>query len=305
MLRVGIVGDRDSGKTTFLGLLYAAQVRSGTDKTDDFRFHAAIESLEEITVVFQRLMSGSFPDTATKEGFHEVGFRLGYRKPGFGFPLLRSREWGRASFATVRFCLLRTSDPAIARLLGGSAVADGTLRDILDADAVAIFVDCAKLGTRAEVPQAGPMGEYDAAVASLLTAIQRWRERGGRRTLYPIFVFSKFDRVRSEVLRDAKVASAPPRGSKRGPRAAYAEAILTHNIPKTLAKLRGQDRRGLRFAAPAYFFSWLRTDESVPGHPARVRLRRVKDAGWEPDYSTDEYLGFLACLQDIAAHTEA
>src|SRR5213080_1666897 len=66
--RVVIVGDRNSGKTTFLGLLYAAQVKFGSDKADGFRFHAAFESLDEISGVFQRLMSGSFPDAATRRG---------------------------------------------------------------------------------------------------------------------------------------------------------------------------------------------------------------------------------------------
>ena len=93
MLQVAIVGDRDSGKTTFLGLLYAAQVKSGSDRADDFRFHATMESLEEITLVFQRLMSGSFPDSATKEGIHEMRVHLGYRRRGLGIvPFLRSRE---------------------------------------------------------------------------------------------------------------------------------------------------------------------------------------------------------------------
>src|SRR5437899_10908282 len=80
MPRVVIVGDQNSGKTTFLGLLYAAQVKFGSDKADGFRFHAAFESLDEISGVFQRLMSGSFPDASTKEGIREIAFRLSYPK---------------------------------------------------------------------------------------------------------------------------------------------------------------------------------------------------------------------------------
>src|SRR2546426_553685 len=76
MPRVVIVGNRNSGKTTFLGLLYAAQVKFGSEKADDFRFHASVESLDELSGVFQRLMSRGFPDSATKEGIREVTFRL-------------------------------------------------------------------------------------------------------------------------------------------------------------------------------------------------------------------------------------
>ena len=304
MLQVVIVGDRDSGKTTFLGLLYATQVKSGSDKADDFRFHATFESLEEITVVFQRLMSGSFPDSATKEGIHEISFHLGYRRsrPRV-LSLLRSREWSPGAFATFRFILLRTLDQEIARLLKGSSVADGKLRDALDGDAVAVLVDSTKLAVNGEDPHLGPMGKYDAAVESLLTAIQRWRQRGGRGLLYPIFILSKFDRVSPEALRAANLEAAPPRVGKKGPRAAYAEALLDHNLPRTLAKVRARERGGLRFAMPSYFFSWVRTEGAVHERSGRVRRRRSGVAGWEPDYSRDEYIAFLECLRDIAART--
>lgn len=304
MIRVGIVGDRDSGKTTFLGLLYAAQVKSGSDRKDEFRFHATFESLEEITLVFQRLMSGSFPDVATKEGIHEIRFRLGYRKPGLGIlPRLRSRQWAPEAFATLRFTLLRRLDHEMSRLAKGSSIADGRLRDVLDGDAVAILVDSTKLTVNGEDAQPGPMRDYDGAVESLLTAIQRWREQGSRQPLHPIFILSKFDRVRSEVLRAAKVEATPPPVGRRRPRAAYAEALLDANLPRTLEKVRARVRGGLRFATPSYFFSWVRTQEAAPGRSETIRLRRSEVSGWQPDYPRDEYLAFLERLRDMAAHT--
>jgi len=302
MLQVAIVGDRASGKTTFLGLLYAAQVKSGSDRTDDFRFHVAFESLEEITAVFQRLMSGSFPDAATKEGIHEVRFNLGFRKPKLGIlPFPRSRAWAPGAFATIRFILLRTFNQEISQLLKGSSVGNGgTLRDILDCDVAVILADSSRLATKSEGAELGPMHEYDGAVESLLTAIQRWREPGGRPIVYPIFVLSKFDCVRPEVLRAANVETAPPRVGKRGPRATYAEKLLAHNLPKTFAKLRGWGRRKLKFSPPAYFFPWVRTEPVALGQSERIRLRRVRAAGWEPDYSFDEYIGFVECLRDVS-----
>src|SRR5207245_10859147 len=54
--RVVIIGERGSGKATFLGLLYAAQVKSGTDARDGFRFHVTYESRDETTEVIQQLM---------------------------------------------------------------------------------------------------------------------------------------------------------------------------------------------------------------------------------------------------------
>ena len=304
VLRVVVVGDRDSGKTTFLGLLYTAQVKSGSDRADDFRFHATFDSLDEITGVFQGLMSGSFPDSATKEGIHEVTFRLGYRKPGLGIlSRLRPRGWDDGAFASFRLILVRAFEDESSRSRAGSSRANTALRDVFESDAMVIMVDARKLAVADEDPQLAPMGKYDASLESLLTAIQRSRERGDRKQLHPIFVFSKFDRAEPEALHLAKLEGSPPGVGKTGPRAAYAQALLDRNLPKTMAKVLARERQGLKFARPSYFFSWVRTNPPGPGRVERVRLRRSGAVGWEPDYSRDECLAFLECLWDIAAHT--
>jgi len=144
--RIAIVGDRNSGKTTFLGLLYTTQVKSGSDKADDFRFHAAFESLDEISGVFQRLMSGSFPDSATKEGIREITFRLGYRRPGRGiFSRQRSQAWASDSSVAFQLIVLKTFEDDMARQRNGGSIADATLRDAIGSDAMVIMVDSGKL----------------------------------------------------------------------------------------------------------------------------------------------------------------
>jgi len=304
VLRVVVVGDRDSGKTTFLGLLHTAQVKSGSDRADDFRFHATFDSLDEITNVFLGLMSGSFPDSATKEGVHEVTFRLGYRKPGLGIlSRLRQRGWASGDFASFRLILLRIREDESSRSRRGISEANATLREVLASDAMVIMVDAKKLAVTDEDSQLAPMGKYDAEVESLLTAIQRSREHVDPKLPKPIFMFTKFDRVEPAALRVANLEGAPPGISKTGRRAAYARALLDRNLPKTMAKVLSRERREPKFAVPSYFFSWVRTDEAVPGRAERVRLRRSGAVGSEPDYSSDEYVAFLKCLWDIAAHT--
>lgn len=305
MPRVVIVGDKNSGRTTFLGLLYTAQVKFGSDKADGFRFHAAFESLDEIANVFQRLMSGSFPDSATKEGIREITFRLGYRRPVRGiFSRQRSRGWASDGFVSFNMVMLKAFEDEMARPGERSSIADATLRDALGSDAMVIMVDARKLATAAEDPALAPLGKYDAAVESLLSAIQRSRAHGARALFHPIFVFSKFDRVDPAALRLATLDNAPPAISKKRPRAAYAKALLDRNLPRTMAKLAARERRALEFAEPSYFFSWVRTDEAVSAGAERVRLRRSGAGGWEPDYSSDEYLAFLECLWDIGAATK-
>jgi len=303
MLQVVVVGDHDWGRTTFLGLLYVAQVKSGSDRADRFRFHATIDSMEEISALFQRLMSGSFPDAATKEGIHEMNVHLGYRNRGAKIlSRLRSREWDPEDYVTVRFLLPRTLDEDVSRFLNGSSVAGDKMRENLEGDAIVFLVDSTKLGPNGSDEQEGPMDKYDAAMEAFLTANERWRPRGDRTPLYPIFILSKFDRVNRKVLRAAKVEDTPPPAGKKGPRAVYAEALLGNNLPRTMKKVKTRERTGLAFAPPTYFFSWVSTEKASPGRSERIRLRETPTSGWEPEYSRDEYLALLEFIWDVAAH---
>ncbi|HKZ63062.1 MAG TPA: hypothetical protein VJ400_01330 [Thermoplasmata archaeon] len=301
MLKVVIAGDRGSGKTTFLGMLYATGVRSGSDKRDEFRFHAPYESLEEITGLFERLMSGGFPDRATKEGIRGVKFQIGSRRSGL-LSRFRDREWDPSGFVTVRFTLLRAVEEEVSRLLKGSVVAKDQMHEVLDGDVVAVLVDSTKLAARGERDAPSPMGKFDQAIEWLFAVTYRLGSHPGRNLIHPLFVFTKFDRVGRDVLRAAKVGAKPPPVGRRSERAAYAEALLRHNLPRTLARIRERDGGRVIFARPSYFFAWLRTASTGAGAPEKVLLRRVGVGGWEPEYSRDEYLAFLSCLQGIAPH---
>lgn len=305
MLHVAIVGDRGSGRMTFLALLYAALVVAGSGQEDALRFHAAYESIEEITVLFQGLMSGGFPDSATKEGIHAFSFDVGVRKRRHGLlPRLGSQDWTADASTTLHFTLPGSLDDEDSGFLQGTASGTGRWRDVLDADAVIVLADSTKLAPKGEDSAEGPMASYDGQVESLFTSIQRWRSHGGRNVLHPIFVLSKFDAVSPDLLRAANLEATPPGVAKAGPRAAYAKALLEPNLPRTLATVRPSEGGKLRFGKPRYFFSWVRTDVKGPGQPERIRLRRVNGAGWEPDYSRDEYLALMDSLSEIAEKTK-
>lgn len=305
MLRVAIVGDRGSGKTTFLGLLYAAMVSSGSGRGDELRFHVAYESLDEITALFQRLMSGGFPDAATKEGLRELRVELDASRTGHG---LRSRlgsgKDGVARATEVRFDLLGSLEDASRALHGGSTFGTGPWRDALDADVLVMLVDGSQLPAKGAGTESEPTAGWDARFEALLVAIQRWRSSGGRPLLHPVFVLSKVDSVRPDVLQAVGVESAPPGPGKARLREAYAHALLDPNVPRTLAMLRGPTGKKLRFAPPTYVFSRVRTQTEGSGAPLRIRLRRAESGGWEPEYSKDEYVAFLRGLAAIASETK-
>ena len=304
MPHVVIVGDRGSGKTTVLALLYAAQVKSGATRADDFRFHVGLESLEEISEVFQQLMSGSFPDSAAKEGITSITFHMASRKAGLGLlSRLRSQGWNPGASASLHFVLLRNLDDEMARYRTGSSLANTKLRDVLESDAMIILVDSTKLVASGQEDPVAAMTTYDAAVESLVSAVQRSRGRGSVRRFHPIFIFSKFDSVHKEALRGAGLDGTPPTIRETSRRAAYARALLDTNLKKTIARITAREVQGVRFATPSYFFSRVATEEATGNRKERVRLRQTQGGGWEPDYSADEYLALLESLRKIA--TEA
>ncbi len=305
MLHVALVGDRGSGKTTFLGLLYATLVRSGSDRADDLRFHTTFESLEEVTALFQQLMSGGFPDAAVKEGLHELSFTLGLRKAKHGWlPRLGSRKWNADDATSIQFTMPGSLGEERPGFLQGSTVGTGPWRDVLDAEAILVLADSTKLAAKGESSEPGPMGTYDGQVEALLAAIQRWRSRSGREVLHPVFILSKFDSVKPEVLRVGSLEPTPPDVAKTAPRVTYASTLLKPNLPRTLATVAEKGHGRLRFAEPDYFFSWVRTETKDASASEKIRLRRINGGGWEPDYSRDEYLGLLECLTEIAARTK-
>ena len=304
MPHIVILGDRDSGKTTFLALLYAAQVKSGATRADDFRFHVDLASIEEISEAFQQLMSGSFPDSAAKEGISDINFHVGCRRSRLGIlSRRRSKAWSPDTSASLHFVLLRNLDAEMARFRSGSSLANANLRDVLESDAMIILVDSTRLSVVDEENPHGTMSNYDGAVESLLTALQRSRARGAPKRFHPIFLFSKFDSVSEEALRRAKIEDAPPSVRETTRRAAYARALLDTNLPKTIAKITDREVQGVRFATPSYFFSRVATEAATRDRREGVRLRRGEDGGWELDYSVDEYLALLERLRTIA--TEA
>ncbi len=304
MLQAAILGDRGAGKTTFLGLLYTTLVQSGSGKDDELRFHASYESFEEVTALFQQLMSGGFPDSAIKEGLHELSFTLGLGKARRGLFRRGAKTWNADTATSVHFTLPGSLGEERPGFIEGSTIGTGPWRDVLDADALILLADSTKLAPKGDPAERGPTASYDGQVDALFSAIQRWRSRSGHEFLHPVFLLSKFDSVSPEVLKAADLDSDPPELSKSEARAAYASALLEPNLPHTLATIRGKSRGRLRFGEPAYFFSWVRREAKAPDAPEKIKLRRMEGGGWEPDYPREEYLALLEHLADVAARTK-
>src|SRR5204862_6884053 len=110
-------GDRASGKTTYLGLLYSAQVKYGTGVQDDFRFHAPIGSLNLMSAVYEGMKDGRYPSATLKEEMTELGLIFGaVRKALAKLPYyIRKQNWARL-FSTLRVSAYHVPGQDIADL---------------------------------------------------------------------------------------------------------------------------------------------------------------------------------------------
>lgn len=302
MVKILIVGDRHSGKATFLGLLYATQVRSGSDLADTFRFHAPYESLNALSYAFQQLMSGAFPDPRTKEGLRSINLQLSYGSSETGGLLNRRRSRKAPDSPNLQLVMFGTTEDSFSNVLAGSRTEDEMWTDVYDPEALLILVDCTKLAVmgegKDEHKKGAPMSAFDRALALLLPLVRRPSEPEERKRIHPIFLFSKFDRISPDVLNRLNIASQPPPVAETRLRNAYAETLLTHNLPRTMGELRIRGRDSVKLADPVSYFLWVRTT-TVPGKPDKIEFARGEDGGWHPIYARHEYVALLDHLGKI------
>jgi len=149
-----LLGDRASGKTTFLGLLYAAQVKYGTGVQDDFRFHAPIGSLSLMSNVYEGMKDGRFPSATLKEEITELGFIFGYLRKVVGkLPYyIRNQNWVKP-FSTLRFSAYDVSGEDIEEFIETGIASRPLIQQLLKSVVVVVLVDCSKMTTDIDTPE--------------------------------------------------------------------------------------------------------------------------------------------------------
>ncbi|HLF06830.1 MAG TPA: hypothetical protein VI893_06650 [Thermoplasmata archaeon] len=313
-----ILGDRASGKTTFLGLLYAAQVKYGTRTTDTFRFHAPPGSLKFMSSVYSSMKDGRFPSATLKDEMTQIEFLFGYRKMITGrLPAwIREQNWVNP-FATLHFGAYDVSGEDVQEFIESGVASSPIIQQLLRAFVVVILVDCSKMTTDIDSPQFKRMLKYDGDVATLAVSFQAYKkeeferskaagtETTGYPVLYPAIVLSKFDLLRDEVLMKLGLHRGMPSREKKRERKEYAEALLRVFLPQTLSQLRGGKVAGVSFDQAAYFVSWVKTEAAEAGMtpvgpPKITRKGFSAEGGAEIDFSYDEYVAFIEHFRDIA-----
>lgn len=293
-----VVGGRGSGVSTFLGLLYTAEVRLGCDLSDEFRFHVDRASIRRLEGIYGELGDGRFPESEIDWARTPLTFlvddrRFGrrHRPPAPGAELELSPFW-------VEIGGLSTEEAA--ELAERDAVLDATLRRLLRSRIVLPLVDATNLPA-AEGDPAPRLAVEDRRLARTLELIVRYlsteRRRRARR-LFPLFVLTKCDRLPGPAARRLAAPPGPPASWSHAAREEFGSRLLAAYLPETARALERAADRGVEVARPSWFFSEVGTEG---GDGRRIR-RRWKDpsGGWEPEYPYEEYRALLDRLGDLA-----
>ncbi len=297
-----VVGDIGAGLSTFVGLLYTAELRLGTQVEDRFRFSAERETIRQLEDIYGELVAGRFPERDVNWEAHPVSFTLGFR----GGRLARVGRGGAErdqGFDTVRVQVGGVSAQEISELAERDAILEESTRRLLRSPVVLPLIDASRLENDPEDATHRILARYDRLLATTLEVVGRFlaAEPDRRsRTMHPLFVVTKFDRCPPATRSALGVPDGDSATWSADARTQLGERILARFFPRTAASLAAGSTRGkLRVARPKWYFSSLEVT-SGPQGPRVVRRSLAPFGGWEPVYPFEEYRALIEELAELA-----
>lgn len=292
-----IAASRGAGLTTFVGLLYTAQVRLGTEAPHEaFRFHADHDTLRELERLYVSIGAGRFPLLDIDWEERRLSFLLRFsapRRPAlFG---RRGAGGGGGEGAPLRVGGI-TTEELVELGRHDSSVSEATSRS-LHSQVVVLLFDASRLRTESEGPFSRLLAEGDQMSKEALEILARYlfvEPSPKARTMHPLLVFTKFDQLPGAASRELGVPPGPPSAWPPEERQRIGRGVLERFLPKTGSWLLAPSRRETQIAveAPLFYYSSLRVEETPEG-PRIARRSRLPVGGWEPDYPFEEYRALL------------
>ncbi|MGB6500705.1 MAG: hypothetical protein WBG19_04820 [Thermoplasmata archaeon] len=294
-----VVGGRGAGLSTFLGLLYTAEVRLGSEKADEFRFHVDRESIRRLEAIYGELGDGRFPESEVDWARTPLTFLFGFKRSGMRRVLPRGAT-PDLEFRPFRVEIGGFATDEVAELSGRDAVLDATTRRLLGSHILVPILD-ATLLPEDEGEPTDRLGREDRQLAQAFDLVLRFvsaeRDRRARR-LFPLFVMTKCDRLPPAAARRLGAPHGPPPTWSPEARAAFGAKVLSELLPETARMLATPRARKVEIADPRWFFSEVGTEERSA---SRIRRRwKTPVGGWEPEYPFEEYHALLDRLGEIA-----
>lgn len=306
-----VLGDRGCGKTTFLALLYAAQIKYTNEPVnkDNFRFYASPSSLNFMGDMYNQLRGGGWPEATMKGQQTKVAFLFGYKKLGAGAlpSWIQKSDWIKP-FLTIKFSvydvagedvndIIRTPDGVFSEELPEE------VKNLLESRIIVVLIDGSRVNAKPRSKPYIDMIEYDKKTATLISIIAKYnskKEDPKQRRIYPIFVFTKFDTISDAIFSGMKIKDRPPEYKDQDEREKYFETVMRNFYGQTLALVKGGRLMNVSFDKSAFFFSEIATEFNDMGIPIPTIKTMDEGVGHELDYSYSEYRWFIDHFKKIA-----
>lgn len=295
-----VLGSRGSGLTTFVGLLYTAQVRLGTQESDEFRFHAERETIRQLEAIYGELNAGRFPVRDVNWEEHPLSFVLAFRR-GVLRGLARAGADDR-EFDTVHVRVGGMPTEEVAELRAHDAVLASNTRRLFRSEVVVLLVDASSLapgesGAGSESARAdGLLAETLRHLAGFLGAERDRR----RRRMSPIVVVTKTDAFSLETLRQLAAPAGLPYEWSTDDRRAFGGRLLRQYFPETGRFFEAAKGGAVaKVTVPEWYFSGLGVTD-FDGEARIVRRSLAPVGGWEPEYPFEEYRRLIGQLARLA-----
>ncbi len=268
-MNVSIVGLEDSGRSTFLSLMYASQIRYTEETKGAFRFNSNPIAQAQLGEGYNLIRSGMWPD---KRNTKHISFTFGYDLNSIGNRLKRLfNKTDVEPNVSMNFNIFEIPKNDQMKLIVDSK-RQGKL---YDTDVLVIVLDASKIGKDAMSDEGIPR------IIQKLNKVKRGNVRF-------IVVWTKFDITSRKKLEKIELLDRPPMIGKEKARAGYGDKILKRYYTGINSSLRsGIDR---------HFFVKLDVEK---GEDDELYPHVSPDIETEIFYSYEEYRELIKHIGDI------
>lgn len=300
-----ILGDRACGKTTFLALLYAAQIEytNNMENKESFKFTAEPNVAAYMGEMHNQLRIGRWPDATIKGHSTKIGFTFGYKTIASMLPgWIKNKGWAKP-YSTLQFTVYDVAGEDVQDII---RTPDGYLsaeipeesKELLESRVLVFLIDAQKISAKVRSKQYLKMINYDkemATLTSLIASYNSMKPNPEERKIYPVIVFTKFDTVPRATLQEMGLGETYPDAKDYKKRKEFAETIMRRFYKQTLAYLKGGMLKGVSFDEAAYIFSEVQTEFNEEDGFVSPKMK-----GDEVDFSYSEYSYFIEHFRRVA-----
>jgi hypothetical protein len=275
---VAIIGGKNSGKTTFVSLLYATQINYTEETEGRFRFITQPNVLKILGYQYNCLRAGKWPK---KKVWNEISFSFGFEDKSLGgrFKKIfgKDQDRGRIELKFGLYELNTEPDPVQTKSKKIPLITEPSKLDqLVTSKIIVILIDVSKLG-------------MDKKNDEHLSKILNRSTKSIHTKVHPIIIYTKFDIVKKQKLKKAKLSTESPGTWQESFRGEYGNKLIKKYYPKLYNSIKGLELD--------YYYVFLNVETNSKG---KKIPKLSNDTEIELDYSYHEYYKFIDQLGKIS-----